>query len=450
MSTRKNIDKLYLSKFEGAEVAPPKDAWQNIVSRLPEEKKKKNLIPFWFRYAGAAAILLLLVGLGLEFFSPNSRSQFVNTPVTRQDVHNEIRLSTSDFTEAMLEISIRLQDIMQRRVKAADVSSEENIGGRSTLASVVTSDNTASELTVNERTGRTFEFRSGSAEAGLNGTNKAEKFESSAPSELTKEEINSAVVIVEDPQTIGKEGLQAEAISEENAIARKLAGELSDSQEDPGEAAENRLSISTRVAPVFYDNMSSGNAVATGMAGSEASGEVSISYGVNLAYQISDRIKLRSGISKLDLSFNTPGVPMAAVMNTGSFLGKEDPKLVTKLVEGELRQQINFIEVPMEVEYRLLDSRIGLNLIAGGSTLFLNNNNVSLDTGVRTTDLGQAENLEKLNFSANLGLGLDYELRPNFHLNLEPMFKYQLNSFSEKTGMQPYYLAIYSGFSISF
>ena len=210
------------------------------------------------------------------------------------------------------------------------------------------------------------------------------------------------------------------------------------------------MSISTRVAPVFYENVGNGNSQMAGMVGGEPSGEVALSYGVNLAYQVSDRIKLRTGINKLDLSFSTPGVPMAMAMNAGSLPGESDPFLMARQEEGDLQHQMNFIEVPLEVEYRLLDSRIGLNLIAGGSSLFHNGDHMSVNTGIRTADLGQDESMEQLSFSANMGLGLDYRLSPALRLNLEPMFKYQVNSFSENSGIRPYYLAIYSGFSFSF
>ena len=445
MSTRKKIDKLYLSKFEGAEIAPPEDAWQNIAARLPEAKKNKRLVPIWFRYAGTAAILLLLVSLSKDQFSTDKKIRIVSNPVTRQDIHKEIRLSSANFTEVMLEVSMSLQDMMQREATSAVILSKKNNGfdlaAKSTVALSSASDERPEELAASESLTEDsgFTLKSGSVLAGSSGQVEA----------LENKNENSKFANKEDLQTTDQNSFANEEIQEENALAQ-MAIKFSGSEEETGEAAEGRISISTRVAPVFYDNRGSGNVAASGMAGSEASGEVSFSYGLNLAYQVSDKIRIRSGINKLDLSFSTPSVPMAAFTDTQSFVGNEDPNLMSKLVTGDLRQQMNFIEVPLEVEYRLLDSRIDLNLIAGGSTLFLNNNHLSMDTGIRTTDLGKAENMEELNFSANMGLGLDYELAPSFHLNLEPMFKYQLNSLGEGSGMRPYYLAIYSGFSISF
>jgi hypothetical protein len=56
-----------------------------------------------------------------------------------------------------------------------------------------------------------------------------------------------------------------------------------------------------------------------------------------------------------------------------------------------------------------------------------------------------------VSFSANLGLGVDYNLSEKFKLNLEPMVKYQLKTFDTPTGdVQPYFFGVYTGFSYKF
>src|SRR5690606_30344699 len=113
----------------------------------------------------------------------------------------------------------------------------------------------------------------------------------------------------------------------------------------------------------------------------------------------------------------------------------------------DVDQKFGFIEVPMELEFRLIDKKFGLNLIGGASTLFLEENNISMTTAAYTTDLGEAQNLNSLSFSANLGLGVNYQFAPKFRLNLEPLFKYQLKTFNHSNS---YTFGIYSGLSYQF
>ena len=83
--------------------------------------------------------------------------------------------------------------------------------------------------------------------------------------------------------------------------------------------------------------------------------------------------------------------------------------------------------------------------------MFLDENSITISSGNIATELGQANNLNEVSFSTNIGLGLDYKVSDKFNLNLEPMFKYQINTFDASTGTyQPYYIGVYSGFSYKF
>jgi hypothetical protein len=118
---------------------------------------------------------------------------------------------------------------------------------------------------------------------------------------------------------------------------------------------------------------------------------------------------------------------------------------------GSMVQQFGYLEIPLEVNYTLVDRKFGVHLVGGLSSLFLTNNDILLESdGLRTT-IGEANNLNSVNFSTNVGFGLDYKFTPKVRLNVEPVFKYQLNTFSDTAGsFQPFSIGIYSGFSFKF
>jgi hypothetical protein len=65
--------------------------------------------------------------------------------------------------------------------------------------------------------------------------------------------------------------------------------------------------------------------------------------------------------------------------------------------------------------------------------------------------LGEANNLTSVSFSTNVGLGFDYKLSKKFKFNIEPMFKYQLNPYTDSSiNFKPYYLGVYTGLSYKF
>jgi hypothetical protein len=202
-----------------------------------------------------------------------------------------------------------------------------------------------------------------------------------------------------------------------------------------------------------------------------------MAYGMNLAYAISDKIKIRSGISKVAMSYNvedilfSPGVAASSIssinydnksnnyqLDNAENGVQASPNLNNALefspssrsLPGELNQQFGFIEVPLEIEYNLLDKKIGLNIIGGGSSLFLDENSIQVNANNQNTRLGEANNINKVSFSANIGVGLDYKLTDSFLFNLEPIFKYQLNTFNDTQGVHPFFFGIYSGVSFKF
>ena len=221
--------------------------------------------------------------------------------------------------------------------------------------------------------------------------------------------------------------------------------------------------------------MGSGNAIDASLAASPTQSDVTVAYGVNLAYSISDKIKIRTGIGKVNMSYHIQDVNVSATLQPSaianidfneqnqniqlrSALSNSLQTSSTSVFPGnsvmpsyaEINQQFGFIEVPVEIEYALLDSRLGVNIIGGASSLFLEENAVFLNSNNQRDRLGSANNINELSFSTNIGLGVNYELIDNFSLNLEPIFKYQLNTFNNTSDMQPYFFGIYSGLSFKF
>jgi hypothetical protein len=119
--------------------------------------------------------------------------------------------------------------------------------------------------------------------------------------------------------------------------------------------------------------------------------------------------------------------------------------------KGYLNQEIGYLEMPWEMTYAVIEKRFGLKIISGFSTLFLQDNSISIVSDNRTTILGRANNLNKVHFSTNIGLGIKYGFMKSFEFNIEPTFKYQINTFSNDAGnFKPYIFGIYSGISYKF
>ncbi|MFL9837688.1 hypothetical protein ABS768_09285 [Flavobacterium sp. ST-75] len=285
----------------------------------------------------------------------------------------------------------------------------------------------------------------------------------------------------------------AVAAEMENELDKILREQQEGKDEDEAiaDAVKNyKWNVKPQVAPLFYNSMSQGSPIDAQFASNSKNYDADMSYGVGIDYAITDRLSVRSGINTVNLSYATNDVAYYASMdgstnniasagraanivvqsqniapNNGDVQGviASGPGAGTSITfasnifsnqsfEGQMVQKMGYIEVPLEMSYKLLKSKFGINLIGGFSTLFLNDNNVSVISNQGySTEVGEASNVNSVNFSTNLGVGFKYNFWNSFEASFEPTFKYQVNTFSGSSGnFKPYFIGLYSGISFKF
>lgn len=239
----------------------------------------------------------------------------------------------------------------------------------------------------------------------------------------------------------------------------------------------NRWSVNANAAPVYYNTLGKGSHIHEQFVNNEKDGEINTSYGVNVGYALNEKLKLRSGINKLNLSYdtanvivyenvsNTPSsIPLRnidfipssqgesiSVLSANSLSIQQVSGILNDRLNAALSQRISYFEVPLELEYKVVNQKFGVNLIGGFSTFILSDNAVVTEVENRKTKIGEANNINDVSFSANAGIGIDYKFSKSLEFNLEPTFKYQINAYSETSGdFRPYIIGVYTGFSYKF
>ena len=70
MSDKKHIDRLFQEKFKDFEAKPNANVWAGIQSKMEQPKEKsKTILPLWLRFAGIAAVLVILFTVGNLVFN---------------------------------------------------------------------------------------------------------------------------------------------------------------------------------------------------------------------------------------------------------------------------------------------------------------------------------------------------------------------------------------------
>ena len=473
MKQKKNIDQLFNERFANHQADPASHVWDKIQARL-EKDKKDRVIAIWWRTAGVAASLALIFSLAGLLDNTQSNSIVEQQPEVKNNSAPSPKIDKAG------EINLR-----QDRPRVATTNKEAQNQTITPQLEVNNNKTSKNKIIVIKKPKTAVAKLAVKKDPGVPVKNlgvavvKPEKL----PVVSDNQEIinhNQLVVpsrsstVITALENISPEGAEKQsifdAIKEQKQLESKDAVVKISSQENLWEIAPN-------IAPVYYNTLSQGSSIDTSFADNSQSGDVNISYGIGVRYALSDRLKIRSGINNVSLSYSTADIelgdgPVSAALRNinynrdgivviaqdlGTFSSQNQDgtfgEITPKATNGEafINQNISYYEVPLELSYTLFDSAFGLDIIGGVSTLLLGNNEVSVTAGSYNEVLGSANNLSSLSFATNIGLGLHYKMSSKFRLNIEPMFKYQLNPYTDSSvSYKPYYLGVYTGLSFRF
>ncbi len=515
MNDKKNIDRLFQEKFKDFDVAPSEIVWEKIKAHQQQDKKKPLILPLWYKVGGIAALIAIIFGIG---YLPFGKPMPQNTTITK----NEDIINVEDIDEVPNDNSKpTIPSKKEQFVVSSGSEQKKNMpSGKQTETRFTTNQHPYNHTSVTEnRTTKivhTEHRLSENSSIGSSPTSDAvsnQEQNNSYPSQITlpkheqlssvekkqgltespihENSTNDLPVQTTDAVTVtdkNNTSSQMESKNETNpdiqspektsifdAITQKE--EIADTDDEKNNALK-KWNIAPTVAPVYYNSIGDGSPIDDQFTDNNKNGQVNMSYGVQVAYNINKKLRVRSGINRVDLSYSTSDIgfspsavgqnlesvrydenagailiaDMGSVRNTFEITSDFNRNSIDKTQNpGLLNQSIGYLEVPLEMEYALVDKKIGVHVIGGVSTLFLQNNAITVEAGDFITPIGEANNLNPVSFSGNVGLGMGYKITKQFEFTLEPIFKYQLNAFSENANsFRPYYFGVYSGVSFKF
>lgn len=509
MSDKKNIDRLFQEKFKNFEATPDDAVWENIRQALHKDERKRRVIPFWWKTAGVAALLALLFTVGNavfnkgENFSPDPKmvdTEKIKSPsesikgTTINETFKNSGKNEDNSSNSVANASDTVDSYNNTMQKSGSIRNETGIHLASgNVDQTSQSDTSDLQNEVKRSQKNTPDLYNSKQDVIAKNTSSQPK--SNSNKESMSQDNDKTKTILEsdkDPTRIAKvtdqhipkntdpspENKNPTSNKEEESIEEAIAKARPTDEEEEEKEQPNRWHISPNVAPVYFNTLGKGSTIHSQFVNNTKSGEVNMSYGIKGSYAINDKIKVRAGVNKVNLGYSTDGVIAFSELNgingnsgkaelrninfknqqtTNAYLSSSNintnaaPQLLVSNVNGALEQQFGYIEVPLEVEYSLINNKFGMHVVGGFSTLFLNNNQVYSFIDSERFLLGEANNINRTSFSANFGLGFDYNVSRTLKLNLEPMFKYQINTFTNTSGdFRPYFIGVYTGFSFKF
>ncbi|MBN1132778.1 MAG: outer membrane beta-barrel protein [Bacteroidales bacterium] len=124
----------------------------------------------------------------------------------------------------------------------------------------------------------------------------------------------------------------------------------------------------------------------------------------------------------------------------------------SRILYDDMKQNLQYLEVPLHMRYTVIDRDIELQLIGGVSTNFLVGNSVTVHTPNGIEEIGYLSNLRTVSYSGNAGIGMIYNFHTRFSISVEPRLRYYLGSVNDQTlpDTKPYSVGIYTGINVRF
>lgn len=539
MNERKKIDSLFQEKFKDFEVNPSEEIWVAIEEKL-ENKKRRRIIPFWWKLSGVAAVFLIGFLTSKSIYDSHNKTE--NSIVNERNSNKTEKPNSIDAPKKDLKNNVTIQsennivnqtNVNKTKQKKVEESDKYNNSSTGTIIATNPSNEMGNSIVYeeNKQTSKTIYSsksaiteRKSSHHRKLKNKLITEKDKlNSTESELEKTQNQVAQNIKNNPKattekeiaqneskdkispqiqnTLGQKNINLDdlkgndiskiAIKEidkkvndtasKKSVANNELEELLNEKESKlkQESKRNRWQLTSNVAPVFLGSFSNGSPIDSTLSKNSKSYNTNVGFGLGISYAVNKKLSVRTGLNKVNMSYDTnnisffTGIQAKTLKNvsptassamihiesndaTTNGIPSEDGFLPFEITlaqknTGYLKQEIGYLEMPVEMTYNLLDKKFGIKIIGGFSTLFLQDNSIMIISEGRDTLLGEANNLNDIHFSTNLGVGVKYSFLKSFEFNIEPTLKYQLNTFTANAGnFKPYLFGVYSGISYKF
>lgn len=417
---------------------PPFDAWKNIEQKL-DNKKKKRIIPIWI--ASSAASVAAIVGI---YYWMNQSNDSVTNPIEIVNHPNNIKKESSPFNNSLgQENKISLERDSKEEIKRTS--------------------------TVFYRQSKTFSKPNSALDVKFNSAlNQLNNQQIIINSDHTNEIVQSENSTKPDQKFEHKKQIEENKEKSLEEILKENDEKISIVK---AEQLKAKLSISSYVSPIVLVNQNS--ILSQEFDLNNIENKITTAYGANISYQINDKLKLKGGVAKINLDQMTkdvvtsePAIASLTMANqtiergrkqniryhTSSAINSTKTQVTALNSVSEvniMNQQVEFLEIPLEIEYQFLkEKKFSIAATAGTSYYLLTKNNIVLSNPVLgSRSIGEATNINDSHFSANAGVKIGYDINQNINLNLQPNIRFFMNQFQHSNQNSPALFGINLGLS---
>ncbi|MCX8490460.1 MAG: hypothetical protein ORN54_05280 [Cyclobacteriaceae bacterium] len=439
-SENRKFEESWKSAFSDAEMNPSEEVWDGIDLRLSkmESGNMKRRVVFYQRLAAASVLFALLAGgVGVWWATKGGRqletvanegSRSVTTEsLVKSSAKEEMTNSISNKENSDLSEGIStpknepssVKDIVIRKKNTGKYVTPKGEGSRYPLAR-----NWQASLGVDDEQNRLATRRNDDNKR----THSTHEFPMISSEELPKVEIRLSG---EPIRMIA----QAKRFKEPSKPSKKEQKDDRGWWASVGGAAGNynpNTSTSTSFSQAQFSALPTSRSTAP--SSSEASTGTAFSYGVSLGKKVSKRLVIVTGLNYLNQSirYNSNVASLGANNKAQAFVAdlSTEASNLTTTTPYKINSSNEFLSVPLQAGFILLDKKIGLQLNAGVASDFFMKNTL-MDEGGRLASysVGAGDNsaFRTINWTGLASTELSYRISSHYRVSLLPGLRYGLN-----------------------
>ena len=458
MKEEKNIDRSFRDKLENFSLEPPAHIWTGIQDQLMRNKKRRRIL--YLRWISAAAAILLAF-LGGWYFSNNTETQQAITAEETINQPNEAISKGKVITE-----TDNIPFKPETNLIASSAEQKETKTEKQTVASFKPEEKVSVTATQNRKRETLILKQLESREPNFNFSRKTE---------------------IKLPKT-RQISVPENGLTEPDRML--IASNTADFRS--GNSDESRWKFGMMVSPGYSSQVANhSQSYASNMTYSANSGNTNVTGGISVQMRTSKRLSVESGVyydkngqksgqalqlfdkrndqmytnpvgdyysNNIDMTDNHLSMNSVAGIITldklpdgaeisgdieSSALGASNEFVAS----GDLSQVFDFIQIPLYLRYKLIDSRVDVEMIGGFNAGMLVGNNAYIDNEYGLQNIGETQDISPLSFSGTLGIGLSYKLGTHISLGAEPRLNYFLSSINKNSDItfKPYRIGFYTG-----
>jgi hypothetical protein len=456
MKKDKNMDDLFREKLMNYEKDPPAYLLENILDRVAQTRRKKKIIIL--RIVGIAAALAIAFITGLEL--NHSIQTNIRTNVVSNSRNKKPYMTDENVRKINGSSNNKPGTENQKRTIYPDIQNGNTSVNKASTPEKRTPSDRKKDDSTTEKAEKIDPLKSLYAFLGKNPTatlqqkkniqSRKNRVEKSVDQQII--ELNEQMLTIQNKTREKKQWLVGAQVSPEYYGTRTSHSETYSSS--MLQSGSDKVDLSGGLTLELKKNkrwsIQSGiyySRLGQSIGGSSEENSYTATNSTYKYNATNNTFTTNSAAGVIELTKILPEIVYAASLDNSTL-----SSVAYSSANNKYTQDFDYLEIPLYLRYNLIDSKLKVFMLGGISSNILVGNRVYAEGSSGKTVVGKTKDLETMNYSGTIGIGLRYELSHRISINMEPRLKYFLNSLSNNSSIsyKPYSVGIFTGLNYEF